>query len=203
MVLSKLKKTVNKALEGHARFLYRLGLRPNHMTVLGLVLSILAGLAYWKWYLMWPYLALVAPLLVLLSGYSDVADGLLARSFGLESRRGAMLDSTFDRYGEVAVITGILAGGLCSPLPAILAISGSLLVSYTRARAEGLGAELAGVGLAERAERLILIILASLANLFWPSAMEMGMYILAFLAHLTVIERLVRTLKALGEGREG
>jgi len=196
-VLSKLKAAVNKALEGHARSLYRLGLRPDHMTVLGLFWAILASLAYWNWGLMWPYVALSAPLLVLLSGYSDVMDGLLARSFGLQSKRGAMLDSTLDRYADVAVIAGIWAGGLCTPLSAILALSGSLLVSYTRAKAEGLGVDMQGVGIAERAERLILIVLASWLTLAWPYAMEIGMLVLAFLTHLTAVQRTAYALRAL------
>jgi len=188
-VLSRLKAAVNRALKGHAKALYGLGLRPNHMTVMGFLWALMASLAYWNWGLMWPYVALSAPVLVLLSGYSDVMDGLLARSFGLQSRRGAMLDSTLDRYADLAIIVGIWAGGLCSPLMALLALSGSLLVSYTRARAEGLGVDMAGVGLAERAERMILIILASLLNLKWPYALENGITFLACLANLAEIQR--------------
>jgi len=196
-LLSKLKAAVNRALEGHARALYRLGLRPDHMTVMGLAWALLASLAYWKWASFWPYLALSAPALVLLSGYSDVMDGLLARLFGLESRRGAMLDSVLDRYADLAIIVGIWAGGLCSPLSALLALSGSLLVSYMRARAEGLGVEMSGVGLAERAERLLIIMSASWLALIWPRSLEIGMMLLAALTHLTGAQRAVYALLAL------
>jgi len=189
-LLSKLREAVGKALEGHARLAYKLGLRPNHITVLGLLSALLASLAFWAWGRC-PYAPILAPLFVLLSGYSDVLDGLVARLYGLQSRAGAMLDSVLDRYADVAIMIGIWAGGLCEPLTALLAISGSLLVSYTRARAQGLGVELGGFGLAERAERLLIIIIASvLTALIWPSALDYAMLILVFLTHLTAAQRM-------------
>jgi len=196
-LLSRLREVVGRALEGHARLAYRLGLTPNRVSVLGLLWALLAALAYWHWADWWPFLALVAPFLVLLSGYSDVLDGLLARLYGLESRAGAMLDSMLDRYADVAVLAGIWAGGLCGPLEAILAISGSLLVSYARARAEGLGASLAGVGLAERAERLLAVVIASWLALFWGQALKICVWLLAFLTHLTAAQRLACAWRAL------
>jgi len=187
-LLSKLKQAVAKLFEGQARLAYKLGLRPNHVSALGLLCAILAALAYWLWdshFLM----AFSAPLLVLLSGYSDLIDGLLARLYGLESRAGAMLDSVLDRYSDAALILGIWAGGLCDPQSALLALLGSLLVSYTRARAEGLGVSLAGVGLAERAERLALIVLASWMALAWEGALELGVLALVFITHMTAAQR--------------
>jgi len=202
-LLSKLRQAVSRALEGHARLAYRLGLRPNHVSALGLLWASLAALAYWRWRLLWPYVALSAPLLVLLSGYSDVLDGLIARLHGLASRSGAMLDSMLDRYADVAIILGLWAGGLCGPLEALLACAGSLLVSYARARAESLGAELAGVGLAERAERLIMIIAASWLELFWPGALRLAVLLLAALTHITAIHRLARAYSLLRAGAPG
>ena len=197
-MLSRLRHLVARALEGQARLAFRLGLRPNHISALGFLWALLASLAYWRWSLYWPLVATAAPMLVLLSGYSDVLDGLVARLHGLQSRAGAMLDSMLDRYADVAILIGIWAGGLCGPLEALLACSGSLLVSYAKARAEGLGAELAGIGLAERAERLIIIILGSLIELWiWPGALRLSIWLLAFLAHLTAVQRLIHAFRRL------
>ncbi len=166
------------------------------MSALGLLYALLAALSYWAW-ARCPVAPYLAPVLVLLSGYSDVLDGLIARLYGLSSRAGAMLDSVLDRYADVAILIGIWSGGLCDPFWALLAISGSLLVSYTRARAEGLGVSLGGVGLAERAERLIIIIVASLLTLRWPRALDLAVVTLAFLTHLTAAQRVACALLAL------
>ncbi|RLI13132.1 CDP-alcohol phosphatidyltransferase family protein, partial [Candidatus Bathyarchaeota archaeon] len=118
----------------------------------------------------------------------------------LESRAGAMLDSVLDRYADAALIFGIWAGGLCDFQSAFLAALGSLLVSYTRARAEGLGIDLAGVGLAERAERLATLVLASWIALAWEGALELGLLILVFMTHMTAAQRAAHAFLALRSG---
>jgi len=196
-LLSRLKEAVGRALEGQARLAFRRGLRPNHVSLLGFLWALLASVAYWRWSSHF-LVAFSAPLLVLFSGYSDALDGLMARLYGLESRAGAMLDSFLDRYADAAIIIGVWAGGLCGPLPALLALSGSLLVSYARARAEGLGVDLKGVGLAERAERLLIIMIASWVSLFlWGPALEISMLILVFLTHLTAAQRAAYAFRVL------
>lgn len=197
--MARLKQSVVKAFEGQARLAYRLGLRPNHVTALGLAFAILSGLAYWLWSLS-PLMAILAPLLALLSGYSDLIDGLMARLYGLQSKAGAMLDSMLDRYADIALILGIWAGGLCDPQSAMLAAIGSLLVSYARARAGGLGLDLAGVGLAERPERLALIVIASWIELTWRGALQLGMLILVFITHMTAAQRAAYAFIALKHG---
>ena len=140
-----------------ARGLGRLGLTPNALTVIGFLGTCVAAFAAVN------QLWLVAGVLVLAFGIFDLFDGTLARATGTTSRFGAFLDSTFDRAGEAIVYVGIAAGCLAAgfDLGAILAASAmaaAFMVSYTRAKAEGLGFSpgtgMANVGFAPREVRL-------------------------------------------------
>jgi CDP-diacylglycerol--glycerol-3-phosphate 3-phosphatidyltransferase len=120
----------------------------------------------------------LAALLLALGGIGDILDGRVARARGLVSRRGAFLDSTLDRFAETATFVGLawlLAGSPWRTALVALALGGSLLVSYARARGESLGAPFGG-GLLQRPERLLLLILGGLLEsaaprLGWPSEM--------------------------------
>ena len=114
--------------------------------------------------------------LVLLGGAADIFDGRIARARGMTSKAGAFLDSTLDRFAETFAFAGLVVWfrfSVGSALVAASALGGSLLVSYARARGEGLGVSLRG-GLMQRAERLVLLALASLLDpavapvLGWP-----------------------------------
>ncbi len=142
--------------------LRRMGVQPDHLTLCGLGLAVLAGLLV-------PWSPPAAGGLLLASGLLDTLDGTLARASDRSTRPGALLDSTLDRYGEFAVLLGIWAfltgeghcfwGGIWS----LSALQGSVMVSYARARAEGLGYPLRG-GLFQRAERLVLVAVGLLAS---------------------------------------
>ncbi len=139
------------------------GLKPNHVSLLGLLSSLLAGIAF----IFSPFLG---GLLTLLTGLLDTLDGSLARSLGQSRKFGAFLDSVLDRYTELIIYLGIWCyfylQGSTSPLFSLtflLILFGSLMVSYTRARAEGLG-ERCMVGMFQRGERIILIGLAGIIN---------------------------------------
>jgi CDP-diacylglycerol--glycerol-3-phosphate 3-phosphatidyltransferase len=115
--------------------------------------------------------------LVLLGGAADIFDGRIARARNLVSKSGAFLDSTLDRFAETFAYAGLAVWARTSTwgvLAAVLALGGSLLVSYARARGEGLGVSYQG-GLMQRAERLVLLALASLLDPVvtplagWPS----------------------------------
>ena len=187
--------------------LARLGARPDHLTIAGFALSVLSGLMFFEGH------SRTAALLLLLGGTCDILDGQLARRAGVLSRFGAFLDSTLDRLSEAAVLLGILgfylrnlyalvlhperallqiSSGL-EPLTwvvvaftAALALVGSFLVSYTRARAEGLGLD-CKVGWFERPERTVLVILAGLLRVFW--AMSAALLLLAVLSFATAAQR--------------
>ncbi len=94
-----------------------------------------------------------------------------------------------DRYADAMVLAGITLGGLCNPIAGFAALIGSLMVSYTRSRAEAAGVSMAGVGLAERAERMLILAAVTFIAVFWIDALNYGVILLAVLSHVTVIQR--------------
>jgi len=170
------------------RFLVRMGVTPNAITVFGFVLAIatavLAGLQLWIW----------AAVVGIIGGLSDLFDGSVARLSGKASRFGAFLDSNLDRLGEGLVLGGIGVamasdGRTYAVAMIFLALTGAFLVSYTRARAEGLGIDSNKGGLFSRTERLILIGFALLLG-GWGITIEVIMTILAVGTLITFAQRL-------------
>jgi CDP-diacylglycerol--glycerol-3-phosphate 3-phosphatidyltransferase len=142
------------------RALVRAVVSPLVFNVAGVAFGIAAGVAYARGALP------VAGWLVLLGGLCDVMDGRIARALGLASMRGAFLDSTLDRFAETFAYVGLaifFAGSPWGVVATLAALGGSLLVSYTRARGEAHGVQCGG-GLMQRAERLVLLALASLLD---------------------------------------
>jgi CDP-diacylglycerol---glycerol-3-phosphate 3-phosphatidyltransferase len=140
-----------------------LRLRPNHISLIGLFISLLAGISF-------AYRPFWGGILTLLTGLLDTLDGCLARALDQNKKYGAFLDSVLDRYTELIIYLGIWCyfyrNGATTPffsLTILLILFGSLMVSYTRARAEGLG-ERCLVGLFQRGERIILIGLVGILN---------------------------------------
>jgi CDP-diacylglycerol---glycerol-3-phosphate 3-phosphatidyltransferase len=151
-------------LERHlVPWLVEFQLKPNHVTLLGFFTSMMAGIAF-------AYRPLWGGLLTLLTGLFDTLDGTLARSLGRTKKYGAFLDSVLDRYTEFIIYLGIWCyfyrQDKATPfisLIILLILFGSLMVSYTRARAEGLGVRCL-VGMLQRGERIILIGLTGVFN---------------------------------------
>jgi len=193
-MLTRLKQKVQQMLATEARTAHRIGLTPNVITGLGMLLAFLSAFAYGEWrnFPAWHTLfLLLAFLLLLFSGFCDALDGIVARLYGQATVFGGFLDSVLDRYADAAVYVGIIVGGLCNVLWGLIAMAGSLLVSYTRARAEAAGIKMETVGLAERAERMIIILGATLIAVFWypTTVMTIAVIILAILSNLTVLQR--------------
>ena len=117
-------------------------------------------------------------------------DGLVARVGNKQTDFGALLDSTLDRFAEIAIFIGLAVyfQGTATLYGAVLALTGSLMVSYVRARAEGLGAACQG-GLLQRPERFIILLLGALLG---ASFLKWAIWIIAVLANVTAIERLLR-----------
>ena len=143
--------------------LVSLEVKPNHITFLGLFASMGAGIAF-------VFSPVAGGLLTLLTGLLDTLDGSLARALGQTRKFGAFLDSVLDRYTEFIIYLGIwfffYRQGASTPffsLVILLILFGSLMVSYTRARAEGLG-EHCMVGVFQRGERIVMIGLAGILN---------------------------------------
>jgi CDP-diacylglycerol--glycerol-3-phosphate 3-phosphatidyltransferase len=187
-------------------FLARLHFHPNAVTLMGLVLSATAGFIYSTGAFFWAGWVLV------LAGSCDVLDGQLARLTGRSSSFGAFFDSTMDRFGEVLVFLGLawyFSGGSAGELGGVpetshaqssvsvvlilLAVSGSMMVSYTRARAEALGLT-CKVGWMQRPERLTLLILGSLLAalpVVGLTLMKLTLLALALTANFTAVQRVI------------
>lgn len=189
-MLTKLKQRVQLWLTSEAKLAHRIGLTPNRLSVSGILFAILSAVSYWRWQ---SHVALQigAPLLLLASGLCDALDGVLARTYGQATVFGGFLDSLLDRYADAIVLSGIILGGLCSPAIGIIAVVGSLLVSYARARAEASGVKMEAVGLAERAERLIMLLVASFLGIAWLEILGWGVIVLAVVTNVTVLQRVV------------
>lgn len=196
VMLTKLKKKVQVRLEAEARAIHRIGLSPNKVSAIGITLAFFSALVYTMWQVNTFYLLLAAALL-LVSGFCDALDGILARLYDETTGFGGFLDSLLDRYADAVVYGGIIVSGLCDVLWGLAAIIGSLLVSYSRARAEAAGIEMESIGLAERAERMIVLVAASVTAAFWQprTAMNAGIILLAILTNLTVLQRSLHVYK--------
>ena len=185
---SKLKKQFENTVKVFVKPLGGLGVTPNHLTMLGIALAGITSYIYTKVPANKEYLLYAAGMFIV-SGFIDAIDGVLARSTGKVTRFGGFFDSVADRYSDAIVYSGVIAAGLCNLWAGLLALFGSMLVSYARARAEMEGVKMAGIGLAERAERMIFLALCTAASYWYPAALNYGIIILAILAHLTVLQR--------------
>jgi archaetidylinositol phosphate synthase len=187
-VLTKLKKKVQEMLSVEARFAHRLGLTPNAISIAGIFLSIFAAVAY-AFGKEEPLLLIAAIVLLLASGFCDTLDGVIARTYQQATAFGGYLDSLLDRYADAIIYAAIILGGLCDVSWGLAALAGSLLVSYSRARAEAAGIKMESVGIAERAERMLILAVASSAAYYWLPALNWGIIILAVLSNFTVLQR--------------
>jgi CDP-diacylglycerol--glycerol-3-phosphate 3-phosphatidyltransferase len=194
-LLRALEKPFYTAVNPLVQRLIRSGVRPNTITTVGTGLVLVSAVAYATGHIR------LGGALLLLSGIADTLDGQVARSGAMVTRFGAFYDSTLDRVGDGATFIGIGAFLLTAPdvayrTPAIIlcmiAILGSLLVSYARARAEGLGLD-CKVGIAQRAERILGVGLASLIFGAGPHALllEAMVGLLALASIITVVQRFV------------
>jgi len=148
------------------------------------------------------WLLLLAVVLLLASGFCDTLDGIIARNYQQATAFGGFFDSLLDRYADAIVYSGIIISGLCSIYAGLAALFGSMLVSYSRARAEAAGIKMESIGLAERAERMLILAVASLAAFFWLPALYWGIILLAILSHLTVLQRGLHVYKTLKKKKD-
>jgi CDP-diacylglycerol--glycerol-3-phosphate 3-phosphatidyltransferase len=184
-----------------AMALGRLGLTPNHLTVLGSLLTGLVGfLAAQGWFL-------AAGVCLWLFSATDSLDGALARATNRVSPVGAFLDSVCDRFAESGVCLGILwwlhrSNDDLGVLLAYVAIIGSLMVSYSRARAEGIGVT-GEVGWLQRPERIVILGLALMGASVVPVSLHIGLAILAVFTIVTVVQRGIHVYRLLASRPAG
>ncbi len=183
-------------VEPAAGFFIRLGLHPNTMTLLGLVGNIIGGV----------FLATgqmtVGGLLILVSGWFDGLDGAMARQLNQPTKFGAFVDSVTDRWSEMVIFLGLLIFYLQRPdgmiycLLVFAATMGSVMVSYTKSRAESLGFD-CNVGLLTRMERYLVMAPALILNL--P---QVALWVIAILANFTALQRTVHVRRQAYAKRE-
>jgi len=187
--LAEFRKTAARLItEPLMAILKRSRLKPNTLTWIGLAISIIAAGTIATNHL------LISGFLVLLAGLFDILDGTLARFTNQTTRFGALLDSTFDRVSEAVLFLGLLvlylrSGVTLEIILVFLALIGSFLTSYVRARAEGLGID-CHVGLFTRAERVIILSLGLLLNQFYKFGILIALLVLVVLGFVTVGQRL-------------
>jgi archaetidylinositol phosphate synthase len=196
-LLTKLKKRVQEMLGAEAVIAYKLGFTPNKISIVGFILSLASAAAYAVAPVRLTLFLVLAVVFMLASGFCDAMDGIVARMFNQASTFGAFFDSVLDRYADVAIYAGIIIGGLCEPIWGLAALASSVLVSYTRARAVGVGVKMESVGFAERAERMLILGVFTVAAVFYLPALNIGMIILAVFTSLTVIQRVYHVFKVL------
>lgn len=162
-----------------------LGLTPNMLTTMSLLISCLAGLTYMFRFPFFGALGLVA------SGFVDMLDGAVARAAGRATRFGAVFDHVLDRYAELAILMGIGLGGFADWLWIIFCLFGMVMASYARAKAESVGGlKHCTVGIAERQEKMILLLAGSLLQPFFSIALAVSAIVIGLLSHVTVVQRL-------------
>ena len=188
-MLRQYKASLTRLADPLARALLRAHVRPNHLTMVGLVVSILAA-----WALAQGQLRIGAALLAL-AGLFDFFDGSLARLANSVSAFGAFLDSVADRYSDLVVLLGVVlyyhrAIDTTGVFLTMVALVGTIMTSYTKARAQSIGVA-CDIGLIERPERLIVLIAGATFNALTPA-----MIALAVLTNLTALQRILYMRRA-------
>jgi len=193
-------------LTSQANAAHKIGLTPNKISIIGFLLALASAASYALTTSESPWLLIVAVVFLMASGFCDTMDGIVARTFQQTTVFGGFFDSVLDRYADTAVYAAIIFAGLSNAawgsvwgvVWGLAALAGSIMVSYTRARAEAVGIKMESVGFAERAERMLILAAVSIIGFFLLPAIGYGIALLAVLSNFTVIQRAVhvyRTLK--------
>jgi len=174
-----------------APLIKRIPFSPNVLTVTGFLITCIAALVI-------PHSIRLGGILILIGGAFDMIDGIAARTGGKATKFGAFLDSVLDRYSDAFLFLALAwyfsaKGNHTGAFLSLVTLIGAFLISYTRARAEGLG-ESCQVGIMERPERIILLIFATLTGWLLPV-----LWVMAVLTHITVIQRVYHVRKTMKE----
>lgn len=175
-----------------------LGLSPTFWSMIGFAFAILSSIFFGLTNFLnqqgieFPS-QIFASILLLISGFFDIVDGSVARVMKKSTTKGAFLDSNFDKVSEALIFIGIAIGGLSNPILAMIALSTSILVSYLRAKAESLGIDLKGVGIGERAERLLILSICGFIPI--SESIQWGVIIIILISGFSFLQRFRYVLK--------
>ncbi|MBS3926545.1 MAG: CDP-alcohol phosphatidyltransferase family protein [Nitrosarchaeum sp.] len=193
-MLNNLRGTLQPILEKIGKTFASTGLSPNFWTFVGLLFALASAIVYGMGI---EFGLIIGGVLLLVSGFFDMVDGQVARVTGKTSKKGSYLDSMFDKIAEVAIFLGLLIGGYAEPYLVMLAITLSLLVSYARAKSDALNINMQGIGIGERAERLLVIAIIGIIGYMEPAVM-----IVVVIAGITLVQRMITTAKNIKEKTE-
>ncbi len=197
-MLSRIRDRAKDWIRPVAEVFAKGGASPNALTMLGLIFGVIAAFLFARGE------QLLAGVVLLVAGFFDIIDGAVARLLQKETAFGGVLDSVIDRYVDFLLYAGIIyafiVGSISEPsfilgwgwLWGLLAIAGSFMVSYIRARGEAAGTGKLDVGIAERAERLIILALGALLGYT-----AYAVVIIVIITHITVVQRMVAVKRRL------
>jgi len=187
-LLGKFRKKYEEAMIPVGRFLGKLGFSPNIFSIL----SVVAGaLCLWFFY---SKNLIIGAFLIISTGILDMFDGAIARATGKITKFGGVLDHVLDRYVEYLIVMGIILSGYVDWLWGVFTLFGMIMASFTRAKAESVGGlKNCSVGIAERQEKLIILIVGTLLSVFYIDVLTYAVILVGVLSHLTVIQRLKYT----------
>ncbi len=188
-MLSRIRDQINHLMEPTVKAFARTGFTPNLFTLIGLAVGVVAAFLFAYGLQLW------AGVVLLICGFFDLIDGAVARVIGRATAFGGVLDSVVDRYVDFLIFVGIIYAFISGQLAevgflpgwawGILAVFGSLMVSYTRARAEAAGSGKLDIGIAERGERILILAIGALIGYT-----QYAVVLIVILTHLTFAQRL-------------
>jgi CDP-diacylglycerol--glycerol-3-phosphate 3-phosphatidyltransferase len=196
MLAAKIEGRLDRWLSRIYRLLDRMGVKPNFLTLTGLLVTLFAMLS-----MVFGYLK-IGGILILAGGLFDILDGGLARFSGKNNAFGGFFDSIVDRYADLFLLTGLIVyyakvGRIEYVVLSCIVTIGTVLIPYTRAKAEKFLPK-CNVGLLERPERIILLAIGGIFNM-----MPLSLGILGVLTHVTVFQRIHYSWKEMSKEKEG
>jgi len=202
MTFNYLRPFASKFIEPMAKTFAKAGISPNAVSIISLIFAAMAGI-YFYYAAGNPKIVLIAGLFVFLNSFLDAMDGSMARYLKIAGAKGDFLDHVIDRYSDVFIICGIFLGGHVDWKIGVVAIVGVLLTSYLGTQAQALNIGRYYGGVMGRADRLILIILASTIYFVYPicvsgfSVLGWAMVAIAVGSHITALQRIIHIWKSL------
>ena len=204
------RKILNKFIDRPVKFLIRHNITPNQLSFLGFTCSLIVAVflafnilhlsIWWGW---------IGPFFLFWAGAFDVFDGEVARRTEKNTKAGAFLDSNLDRASDGLIVIGMILGDLINYITGFILIFLMIMISYIRTRAENEGIEMIGIGLMERAERIIILFFAFIIEIWvnyltttffgHPSPLFFQIFILIFIILLiiTILQRFIYSYKNL------
>jgi archaetidylinositol phosphate synthase len=197
MTLDSFRSHAKPIIDPVAGASIRIGLTPNTCTIFAFIAAALGGIAFFLGQVLLGFFC------VLTNSILDALDGAIARKMGISSLKGDFLDHTLDRYADIFLVCAIFAGPLCSWEIGVFALVGVLMSSYMGTQAQAIGIGRTYGGILGRADRLILLLIGSLAAFFIPAGiagltpLAIVLLIFGIFGNITAVQRFYSTWRQL------